>query len=342
MTTIQIQDTIEHEIGTGGSVRVRGHDGRVELRAVDGSSVRVVGSGERPLDEDFTIRSNRGELTLSAIGDGPFGLHSPSQAIVVEVPRAARVRIETTSGSILAAGLAGDQRYQTMSADIAVDAVAGPIESQTVSGDTWIAATGELRVTAQTVSGDLSIEAATIESLRARTTSGRIWIAGGFSGTGPHAVETVSGDATIAPRESVRVEGSTVSGDLRSALPHRSGGRPGRRSIELGEGGPLIVFRSISGDLDVVDSASTPPRASTSETQVAPPAEPRPEPEPSADTTDDLRLAILRDVEAGLIDVDEADRRLAELDTPAAADAPVGQPPLTQETGNDFGWVRRV
>ena len=336
MTTTQIQDVIEHEIGAQGKVRIRGAEGRVDLRAVDAPSVRVLGSGERPLDEDFTVRLGHDALELSAIDSGPLGLGRICQAIVVEVPRGARVVVETTSGQVHSMGLSGDQRYQTLSADIGVDAGAGRIDAQTVSGDIRLDAPGELSANAQTVSGELSIEANSIGSLRARTTSGSARIDGTFDGPGPFTVETVSGDVTISTTGPVRVEGSTVSGDVRSSLPHRSDGRPGRRSIELGVGGPVIGFRSISGGLEVV--ADQPTHAPE------PARKPRTD---TTDTTDALRLAILRDVESGAIDIDEAERRLNTLEASAPAGRPVGAadqiPPAQRpEPDADFGWVRRV
>jgi len=347
MTTTVIKYAIEHEIGTAGSLRIRGSGGSIELRATDGASVRVQGSGERPLEDDFAIKRAPGALELSAIGDAAFGssrLGRTCQPIVVDVPRAARVRVATANGGITATGLAGDQRYRTVAADIGIDAATGRIDAENVSGDTRIGASGELSVGAQSVSGDLAIEATAIESVSVRTTSGSVWIAGAFVGAGPFAVETVSGDVTIAPVGPVHVEGTTVSGDVRSELPHRSDGRPGRRSIELGEGGPLIRFRSLSGGLEVVAGQPTSVTETTSGHGSTPGVA---APIRSAETIDELRLGILRDVESGTIGIDEAERRLTELDGPAQ---PARQgdergliPPTDQsERGVDFEWVRRV
>jgi hypothetical protein len=347
MTTTEIQNAIEHEIGTAGSLKIHGVEGSIELRATDGASVRVQGSGERPLEDDFAIKRAPGALELSAIGEAVLGssrLGRTCQAIVVEVPRVTRVRVATASGRIQATGLAGDQRYRTIAADIGIDAATGRIDTENVSGDTWIGAIGELSVGAQSVSGDLSIVASTIESLKTRTTSGSVWIEGAFLGAGPFAVETVSGDVTISPVGPVRVEGTTVSGDVRSELPHRSDGRPGRRSIELGEGGPLIGFRSLSGGLEVV--AGQPTRVIEAISGHVPTTDAA-VPDRSAEATDDLRLAILRDVESGAIDIDEAERRLTELDVPAQIARQTDQPGQIPQTDRpkpsaDFEWVRRV
>ena len=121
MTTTQIQDAIEHEIGTAGSLKIHGFEGSIELRATDGGSVRVQGNGERPLEEDFSIKRAPGALELSALDDVALGssrFGRTCQAIVVDVPRVARVRVVTASGRITATGLGGDQRYRTIAAEI--------------------------------------------------------------------------------------------------------------------------------------------------------------------------------------------------------------------------------
>jgi hypothetical protein len=123
-----------------------------------------------------------------------------------------------------------------------------------------------------------------------------------------------------------------VSGDLRSDLPHRSDGRAGRRSLIVGDGAVAVEFRSVSGDLRVRAVADdkagrtgkarptdiaptdppTPPTATTRPTTATEPdARPTDEPE---DATEAARLAVLRALEAGEIDVAEAGARLAELE----------------------------
>ena len=194
------------------------------------------------------------------------------------------------------------------------------------------------------MSGDVELRAGTIRSLRAATTSGDIKVAGRLLGPGPFGVETVSGDGLLAPAGDLRIEMSTLSGDLRSDVEGRSEGGRGHRSLSIGNGGPHFTFRSLSGDLRIVRP-----------TPVGPTGEPPsrtigsdPEPAPAIAATgaaaaaapatvsgaiatayDDARLGILRSLERGEIDVAEAGRRLESLDTgdigvptSAAAEAP--------------------
>ena len=100
------------------------------------------------------------------------------------------------------------------------------------------------------------------------------------------------GDATFEIRG--------LSTDVSSELDHRLEGQVDRRRLIVGSGGPRLVFNSMSGDVRV----RRPRRLSAQ----AKPAEPASEPT-AAETQSELD--ILRALERGEIDVDEATRRLA-------------------------------
>ena len=172
----------------------------------------------------------------------------------MEVPRRASVVIESASGDIAADGLSGDQRYRTASGDVAIRGCAGRLAVDVVSGDIDVVAAAEIDLSARTVSGDLEVRAGSLPRLRASTTSGDMKVAGRFSGEGPFTMETVSGDALVAPVGDVQIEMTTVTGDLRSDVGGRPEGGRGHRRLSIGTGGPLMTFRSLSGDLRVTRS----------------------------------------------------------------------------------------
>jgi hypothetical protein len=176
------------------------------------------------------------------------------------------------------------------------------------------------------VSGDVALRAGTLRSLQATTTSGDLKVAGRLLGPGPFKIETVSGDMLLAPAGDVRVEMATLSGDLESELDGLTESRRGHRSLLVGSGEPLVEFRSMSGDLSVVRPTAVPART-------APSDEGAPDPSASASDTpterlptsapangaivaayEDARLRILRSLERGEIDVEEAGLRLEALD----------------------------
>jgi len=184
------------------------------------------------------------------------------------------------------------------------------------------------------------------------TTSGDLRITSEL-GAGPHTIATVSGDAIVTTRNGIRVSAQTVAGDLSSDLPHSSEGRAGRRSLIVGEGTTVVQFRSVSGDLRVVGpndgnhlvapTPPTPPVAPTPPAAASAAAKLEAElaaanadieatnadieatnaqieaagaevGETVADPGEDARLEILRALERGEIGIDEATKRLAELD----------------------------
>ena len=138
----------------------------------------------------------------------------------------------------------------------------------------------------------------------------------------------MSGDGLLAPAGDVQVQLSSVTGDLNSEFDGPTVTR-GRRSLTIGRSGPLVTFRSLSGDLHVVrpvvahrsDTAAPARRPAGTERsphplrpQPACRARTRPGNHAIAAAYDEARLRILRSLERGEIDVAEAGRRLEMLD----------------------------
>ena len=176
----------------------------------------------------------------------------------------------------------------------------------------------------RTVSGDIELRAGTLRSLVMSSTSGDLKVAGRLAGPGPFGIETVSGDGLLAPAGDLRIEMTTMSGDLRSEVDAPAQGGRGRRSVVIGSNGPLLTFRSMSGDLRVVRpspvrTAPADPPPPQPPAAAAVPPEPMPDPAGVSNGAialayDDARLRILKSLERGEIDVAEAGRRLEALD----------------------------
>ncbi|MFL5675222.1 MAG: DUF4097 family beta strand repeat-containing protein [Chloroflexota bacterium] len=347
MTAATTSNELLHPVGRDGIVSIRMRDGDVRIRAVEGDTLRVRDGSARDLGGVFDIELGEGSASLL---DRHGRRDGGAPDLDVEMPAGATLVIETVSAEIKANGLLGDQRYQTTSGDITLTGVRGGLVLEAVSGDLDIRATGDAQVTARTVSGDVELRAATLRSLDLTTTSGDVAVAGRLAGPGPFAIETVSGDARLAPAGDVRIEMATMSGDMHSELDGRIEGSRGHRTLSIGTTGPLVTFRSMSGDLDVVRPlpvATPAPAAPRAVSPVAAPAAPAPaqsapaasaspspgeagtDPEPTAAPRngaiaaayEDARLGVLRALERGEIDVAEAGRRFEALDGGAAVGA---------------------
>jgi hypothetical protein len=319
---------IEHQIGSAGELLIKVADWDVQLLSVDGDTVRARLADGRPLPTDLEVVRSPSNLTLRQIvrhlGLG-FGLslNRRSTRLLIDVPAGTSTSIQTASGDVQASGLRGEQRFRSASGDVALDSVSGDVIAETVSGDVRVRIEGTVVLALKTVSGDASVDGGRVERINLGTTSGDVRVTSEL-GAGPHAIETLSGDATLVAGRGVRVTARTVAGDLRSDLPHTSEGGPGRRTLVVGDGATEVQFRSVSGDLRIVDPARAeaiaPPPAPMAPSAPMPPAAPMPpldstpadavEPDPS----EPARLEILRALERGEIDITEAGNRLAALD----------------------------
>jgi Toastrack DUF4097 len=321
------RSSLDHVVGAKGLVSIRVGSGEIRLQGIDGDSVSVRETSGRALPDLFSIETGEESLALDARG------RHRAASLDVELPRRATVVIESVSAGVDGMGLLGDQRLRTTSGEVTLLGAGGRIAIEAVSGDVDVVATEDLELTIRTVSGDIGIRASTISRLSAASTSGDVKVAGRLHGSGPFSIETVSGDATLAPAGAVRVETSTLSGELLTDLVGRADGRRGHRSLDIGKDGPLLTFHSMSGDLRVV---ATPATAGPAPGAVRPaPDTVRPAPDtmrpgPAADgppidpvvgPDDDAGLRILRALERGEIDVAEAGRRFETLDRAGPADA---------------------
>jgi Putative adhesin len=321
-TTTNGNAVLEHAIGARGELNVRTHSGEITVTATDADVARVRDLDGRALGDRFAIEESDGRLSVRAkdgfVLDLGRGRGRGTVRLAVEVPRQATVSFETASADVRATGLAGEQRYRTASGDLTLLDASGPIALDAVSGDVRIDAIGPVELSGRLVSGDLRIRGGELRTAALATTSGDLHLESVLTGPGPYSVQTVSGDAIVhAATDALRIDAQTVAGDLIGEPVVSSDRGPGRRRAVIGIGPQAFSFRSISGDLQLisrpasgrVDSHALPEPPAPP----MPPAAPQPVPD-AGPTAEDPRLAILRDLEAGAIDVATATERLAALE----------------------------
>lgn len=319
MATYVRTQEITHTIGTAGRLELRVTAADVQVRASAGTQVRVRGTFEiRASDEDeanriydqIQLREERTSdaLRVSERNDRP-GLSGTLNRIfgggdhggldiVVELPAGAELRLDTASGDVQATGLRGAQRYHTVSGDLYLTDLGGSVRVNTVSGDATVRGVEPMELRVEAISGDLNLAAPLLKGLRSTSVSGDIGIEGELSPSGEFRAETVSGDLSIGLIGSAVFEVRGLSTDISSNIDHRVEGRLDRRRVVIGEGGPEFIFNSMSGDLSI----RRPRRVEAWKGPVDAPAAP---PQSGED-----QLAVLRALEAGEIDVEEAMRRM--------------------------------
>lgn len=239
---------IRHQIGATGQLILSSASGSIDIRAGDGGEVIVLARSESGRDDSLplSVRKSDGLLQID-VGDrgslaalaGWFARRSGVD-FQVTVPRAARVTINTVSADVRSDMLSGEQSYKTVSGDLDVTAGGGRLRATTVSGDLQLRTTQPAELNVNTTSGDLRIRGAQLSRFDARTVSGDIAIDAEL-GAGPiHTAETVSGDLSLDPTGGVTV-------DIRRGLD--LGGGP--RTLVAGDGSAQLRFRTLSGDVRV-------------------------------------------------------------------------------------------
>lgn len=321
MGTYVRTQTIDHPIGEQGSFALSVVSGDLRARGVGGGEVHlratfeIQASSDADADRIFEaaqlrVQRGDGQLTVEEHDRGDSlgsvitrifsGNGHVELTVEADIPTEANVRLTGVSSDMEVSGLLGEQRYRTVSGDLQLSNLGGSIRLDTVSGDASVRADRPIGLQAQTVSGDLHVIVPLLNSLRANTVSGDVEIEAELAADGDFRVETVSGDLVVGLLGNATFEVHGLSTDVNSELDHRLEGQVDRRRLIIGSGGPRLVFNSMSGDVDVRR-----PR------RISAPAKPaRPAPAPTAAKAES-QLDVLRALERGEIDVDEATRRLA-------------------------------
>ncbi len=321
MGTYVRTQSIDHTVGDRGRVSLEVTSGDVQVRGIPGgeahirATFKISASSDTDADRIFeavqlrvqrasgelSAEEHDGNLSLGPVIGRLFGADGHYELTVeAEVPFAAELQLSGVSSDVDVSDLRGDQGYRTVSGDLSVTNAGGRVRLETVSGDATIRADELLSLQSQGVSGDLNVTASTLRSLRANTVSGDVELEAQLAEGSDFSVETVSGDLEVGLVGDATFEIRGLSTDVSSELDHRLEGQVDRRRLIIGSGSPRLSFKSMSGDVHV----RRPRRLSTQTT----PTEPKGEPTAAEKQS---QLDVLRALERGEIDVDEATRRLA-------------------------------
>ena len=330
MATFVRTQEIEHDIGPEGRFALRVTSPEVEIRATNGGTARVRveyevrAASDARADEAFqrlqySVNRAEGLLEVSEPRRDTSGLSSLvgllglasdriDVRVVAELPRRATVGFTGVSADVTVIGLRGALEFKTVSGDLVMSDLGGSIAVNGVSSDISIRAEEPISLRANTVSGDLSVIAPRFDDARIVTVSGDIELEGDLAAQAAHRFETVSGDLSLGVVGGVTLEVRGLSSDVDVSVAHRAEGSRDRRRYVIGDGATGVQFSSMSGDVSVhaARRVGAPPVPPAPPAPPVPPAAPAPPAMPA-----DEQLEVLRALERGEIDVDEATRRLA-------------------------------
>ena len=268
-------------------------------------------------------------------GGNPFGMLTGGRVsfdLAIEVPRAAmtggsaRVRVRTANGDVKLDEVMGTIDVATANGEVTVSDAGGDISIHAANGDLSLERPSG-RVTARTATGDVSIKGGELSRFTLTTVNGDATVETGLTGDSSR-IESVNGDIrldlTLPASTGGTLSVRSVSGDAHVAPPFRAVAKRTWRIGPGGDGGPSVAIKTVSGDLHVRGTLMGEMTRSAESNDVGPPVPPEPPTPPmppappvvTADMANDPRLAILRAVERGELDIEEAMRQLDGLGPP--------------------------
>jgi DUF4097 and DUF4098 domain-containing protein YvlB len=199
-----------------GTVEVSNVSGSVTVTGWDRNEVEVtgeLGDGTERLDFVSGDKVTRIKVILPE-----HTYNVDDTELVVRVPAASRLSVNSVSADIGVSGVLGAQRLQAVSGDVHTVAGTEDVECKSVSGDVVVDGAGKKGLlTITTVSGDASALRVAGE-VNANTVSGNLIL--GLGETARSRLRSTSGDITIAARIAAdgKVDIDTISGDVRMNL----------------------------------------------------------------------------------------------------------------------------
>jgi len=248
---------------------VQNEAGRIEVRGWDRNEVRIRGDlGDR--DQSLEITGDNSSLQIRVRHQNSHDISSAR--LVIEAPAGVRLQLQAVSadvdvadinGPIDSGTVSGDLRLRsasqqlnlsTVSGDLDVDAPSTDTRIDTVSGDVRARGpSGRLRL--ETVSGDVSLDGGTFERIDMKSVSGDLELKAALT---PQAVvngSTLSANIRLALPEKTSADVSmrSFSGSVRSQFGniHEASSERDRMQFKVGSGSARIDLSSFSGDVEI-------------------------------------------------------------------------------------------
>lgn len=279
------------KIGAAGTLDLRNIAGDITINAGSGDTATIEiirtarGTSDADASEQLTlvrieVAETAGRFEVREIyperrARGNRRNFSVTTEYRVTAPAGARVRADSVSGSISVAGIRGEQTLNTISGNVAVRDGGRLVKGQSISGNVEIVSAQDdavvemsstsgnvtargirlRRVDLGSISGRIVARDLQCDQASLHTISGNVEYSGSLTTDGRYEFRTHSGDVrlTLGTDTGFELEASTFSGEVRSGLPLRIQGDPGRRNRTIrgtyGNGRAHVTARSFSGDV---------------------------------------------------------------------------------------------
>jgi hypothetical protein len=279
----------------GSVVIAPGNDLEVHVSAVkdndSGDAARTMITIEQ--DADGMVRA---ETRYHHEGSFLFGDRPCKVDYMVSIPKQCSVDCKGISNRAFIRGLEGDFSISTISGDVQLNGLAGTIRLNAVSGQVSgesISGTMDYK----TVSGNLHLVESQLHSVKGSSVSAKVWLQTALM-EGPYQFDAVSGSLyfLVPPGTACVVESNAMSGALITDLPiSRDLRRAGYRRAEIGNWGPLVKFKGVSGNVLILSGEAG--KSAAGETNQSSPA--------TVQETPLDASQVLDKIERGEISVDE-------------------------------------
>ncbi|MBT4098246.1 MAG: DUF4097 family beta strand repeat protein [Gemmatimonadetes bacterium] len=254
-------------------------NGEVEIENIAGS-VRVEGWSEDAVEVKGTLGENL-ELQLENSGRRTMVIVKYPERrdsryqhadIVVRLPVASEVSIETVSADVEASSISGPVQVESVSGGVELDIQSKDVDVESVSGDIELRATkaeiqaeavsGDVEIHVQegnvdveTVSGDIAVVSSKLTGGDAQSVSGDLDFNVTLTKGCRLDIESHSGDVdlTLPADTSAEIDLEAYSGSMRNRVGALQTGGDGRRELDLimGSGDSRVEITTFSGDIEL-------------------------------------------------------------------------------------------
>ena len=254
-----------------GEVRISNLSGAVRIEGWDKNQVQVTGT-LGPGVERLEINNDGGEVEIRVIlpRRGHYEDNDGDADLVIDLPKASRVEVNTVSADVEAHDVTGPQELQTVSGGITLESKSADLSVKTVSGDLKVrgsapkahmtlgSISGEIEaddldgeLDAESVSGDVRIGHGHFTRVKASATSGELHYEAGIQSSGNYDFHNVSGDIELRMSRdaSARYDLSSFSGDIDNSF--------GPTPQSASKYGPGKNLRFVNGKGDAEVNAET-------------------------------------------------------------------------------------